>query len=316
MISVLSVVGPIFALVALGYVSVRLRLFPAEGVSGLISFVNNFATPCLLFQAMLTVDFSTAFNPRYLLSFYIGAFACFFVGFLIARYVFRRRAGESVAVAFSAYFTNTILLGLPIIQRAYGDEALPYLFAIVGFHAPILMSFGMLVMEFARRDGAPMKAALIQSLSKVVRNPLLIGITLGITANLSGIDLPEVVDVATQMMATAVLPAALFGLGGALNQYKLRESWQQALVSSLLKLCLHPAIALVLCHYVFGLPWEMTRVAVLTAAMPSGLNVYIFATFYNRSTDIAANTILQSTVLGVVTISTWLLLLEYLAARL
>ncbi|OUR76285.1 hypothetical protein A9Q83_15940 [Alphaproteobacteria bacterium 46_93_T64] len=313
MFAVLSVIGPVFALVALGYMSVRLRLYPETGVGGLISFVNNFATPCLLFQAMLTVDFSTAFNPEYLFSFYIGAFSCFAISYLIARLIFKRRAGESVSVGFSAYFTNTILLGLPIIQRAYGNEALPMLFAIVGFHAPLLMSFGMIVMEFARRDGAPMGQAVKHSLARVVRNPLLIGISLGILMNLSGFELPELIDDATKMMARAVLPAALFGLGGALVQYKLRESWGQALISSLLKLVLHPLIALFFSHYVFGLDWDLVRVAVLTAAMPSGLNVYIFATLFNRATDVAANTVLQSTVLGVFSISGWLLVLAALA---
>jgi len=135
---------------------------------------------------------------------------------------------------------------------------------------------------------------------------------LGILANISGISLPGVIDDATKMLATAVLPAALFGLGGALNQYKLRDSVGQALISSSLKLILHPAIALVLSHYVFGLDPFLVKVAVLTAAMPAGLNVYIFATFYNRATDIAANTVLCSTVLGVATISGWLLFLGWL----
>ncbi len=313
MIFVLSVVGPIFVLVALGYTSVRLKLYPAAGVSGLISFVNNFATPCLLFQAMLKIDFAKAFNPEYLFSYYIGAFICFGIAYFCARALFKRRAGESVSVGFSAYFTNTVLLGLPIIQRAYGEEALPFLFAIVGFHAPLLMSFGMLVMELARRDGAPLKSALKESGVRVIRNPLLIGISLGILANLSGIQIPEILDDVTKMLAMAVLPAALFGLGGALNQYKLRESWGQALVSSLIKLIVHPCIALFFCYWVFELSWEMTRVAVLTAAMPSGLNVYIFATFYNRSTDVAANTVLQSTVLAVFSVSVWLLILDRLA---
>ncbi|WP_169566817.1 AEC family transporter [Sneathiella limimaris] len=310
MLTVLSVIGPVFALVALGYFSVRLKLYPDAGVSGLISFVNNFATPCLLFQAMLRVDFQSTFNPQYLFSFYLGAFICFGISFAIAKLLFHRRNGESVSVGFSAYFTNTVLLGLPIIQRAYGDEALPLLFAIVGFHAPLLMSFGMVVMEFARRDGEPLGKAIGEAIARVLKNPLLIGISLGIIMNVAGVDLPHVLDDATKMMATAVLPAALFGLGGALVQYELRESWGQALISSMLKLVLHPLIAFIFTYFVFDLSADLVKVATLTAAMPSGLNVYIFATFYNRSTDIAANTVLQSTVLGVVSISGWLLFLQ------
>ncbi len=42
-------------------------------------------------------------------------------------------------------FTNTVLIGIPIIQRAYGDAALPTVFSIIAFHAPVLITLGMLV---------------------------------------------------------------------------------------------------------------------------------------------------------------------------
>ena len=73
MFAILNVVIPVFAIIALGYTAVRLRLYPTEGVRGLVAFVNNFATPCLLFQAMLTSDFGTAFNLSIIGPFYVGA---------------------------------------------------------------------------------------------------------------------------------------------------------------------------------------------------------------------------------------------------
>jgi malonate transporter and related proteins len=89
MMVIIDVVGPVFLLVAVGFFSVRSKLFPAAGINGLVSFVNNFAVPCLLFRAMLTVNFRTAFDPGFLLSFYIEAFAAFVSGIAIARDGFR-----------------------------------------------------------------------------------------------------------------------------------------------------------------------------------------------------------------------------------
>ncbi|MDB5561956.1 MAG: family transporter, partial [Hyphomicrobiales bacterium] len=48
MLSVLNVIAPVFGLLAVGYLAVRFKLFPATGVDALVAFVNNFATPCLL----------------------------------------------------------------------------------------------------------------------------------------------------------------------------------------------------------------------------------------------------------------------------
>ncbi|MGB0748717.1 MAG: AEC family transporter [Magnetospiraceae bacterium] len=306
---ILYVIGPVFLLVGAGYFSVRVKWFPVAGIGGIVGFVNNFATPCLLFQAMMSLEFSTVFDPALLLAFYIGAFSSFFLVAALARWGFKLRPGEAVVVGFSAYFTNTVLLGLPIVHRAFGDAALPPLYAIIGLHAPLLMSTAMLIMELTRRDGAPLGAALLQAGKRIITNPLLIGISLGLAVNLSGLPLPIMLDDATKMMAQAVLPVALFGLGGALNQYRLRDSWGTALVASCGKLLLHPTVVL-LVAYLLDLQWELARVAVLTAAMPSGLNVYVFATYYNRSTDIAANTILIATTGAVLTISAWLWILE------
>ena len=113
------------------------------------------------------------------------------------------------------------------------------------------------------------------------------------------------------MMAAAVIPAALFGLGGALNEYGLSENWVQSLTMSALKLVLMPAIAYVLLYHMLHVDHEYARYGVLLAAMPSGINGYVFATYYNRAVNVAANTILISTVLSIVTVAGWLFILSY-----
>jgi malonate transporter and related proteins len=309
MLSILNTVLPVFAIIALGYGAVRLRLYPAEGVRGLIAFVNGFATPCLLFNAMLTADFGAAFNLAVIGPFYAGALFSLFAGSLVAVRFFRNRPGEGVSSGFAAMFTNTVLMGIPIVQRAYGDAAMPVVFSIIALHASVLITLGMLVMELVRRDGAPVLKALGTAGVRIVQNPLLWGIAAGLLCNVLRVDLPEAADAFLTLMAAAVFPAALFGLGGALNEYRLADNWPQALAMSVLKLVVHPTIAFVLMVPLLGVPHEIARPAVLLAAMPSGINVYVFATYYNRGVDVATNTILISTVLSIVTASVWLYLL-------
>ena len=310
MLQIANIVVPVFAIIALGYLAVRFRLYPSEGVRGLVAFVNNFATPCLLFQAMLTADFASAFNVHIIVSFYAGALFCFIAGTIIARRVFKNRPGEGVASGFSAMFSNTVLLGIPILHRAWGEAALPVVFSIIALHAPLLITVGMLVMELVRRDGAPLHRAMGVAAIRIVQNPLLWGIALGLAFNLMRIDLPEAGDAFLGMMAAAVLPAALFGLGGALNEYRLAENWQQALAMAVLSLIVQPAIAWVLMVPVFGVSHELARYGVLLAAMPAGINVYVFATYYNRAVNVATNVILLSTLMSIATVSGWLFVLS------
>src|SRR5690606_25588987 len=121
-------------------------------------------------------------------------------------------------------------------QRAYGEASLTTAFSIIAFHSSLLITIGMVAMEVVRRDGAPVLKALGGAILRIGSNPLLWGIVAGALANVFEIDLPEPVDAFLVMMAAAVIPAALFGLGGALNEYRFSESWAQSLVMSVLKL--------------------------------------------------------------------------------
>jgi hypothetical protein len=311
MLDLLNIILPVFAIIALGYFAVRFRAFPAGGTQGLVLFVNNFATPCLLCEAMLTSDFSKTFNLSIIVPFYIGALILMAAGILIARHVFKQRPGESVSSGFAATYTNTVLIGIPIIQRAYGAEALPTVFSIIAFHAPVLITLGMIVMELSRRDGAPLPKTVITATLRILQNPLLWGVGLGALGNHFSVQLPEAGTAFLTMMSAAVLPASLFGLGGALNEYKVSDSWALASVMSVLKLIVHPTIAYVIMVPILHVPIEYARYGVIVAAMPAGINVYVFATYYDRAVNVAANVVLISTVASIATISFWLLVLGH-----
>src|SRR5690606_13151487 len=166
-----------------------------------------------------------------------------------------------------------------------------------------------LAMELVRRDGAPLHRALGVAMVRILQNPLLWGVALGLVVNVLQIDLIEPVHAFVAMMSAAVLPAALFGLGGALNEYRLSDNWAQALAMSGFKLIVQPAIAWVLMVPVLHVDPQLARYGVVLAAMPTGINAYVFASYYDRGVNVATNTVRITTIASVVTISAWLYLL-------
>ncbi len=215
-----------------------------------------------------------------------------------------------MSVGFSGTFTNTVLVGLPIMSRAYGDGALPVTLSIIGLHGAILLTVGMVTMELVRRDGKSLGRTLVVAGQRVVSNPLIWGIAAGIIGSLLNLRLIEPAEAFFSMMGQAVVPVALFGIGGALNEFRLSENWKQALVASLIKLILHPAIAYVLMIYVLRVPMETARYGILLSSMPAGVNIYVFATYYDRGVSVATNTILIATIMSAATISAWLYILS------
>ncbi|HUF57778.1 MAG TPA: AEC family transporter [Thermohalobaculum sp.] len=304
--ALLTIVMPVFLVVGAGYLSVRIGLFADAGVDALVRFASGVAVPVLLFRAMYRLDLGAALDVQHLVSFYAGAAVCFVGAILLARLVWKRRPGEAVAIGFLAFFSNTVLLGLPIIERAYGPRELEAAYAIIAMHAPFGYLVGIMTMELSRRDGAPVAVALRRTATAMFHNALTIGLALGLCVNLLGIDLWEPVEGAVDMLARAALPVALFGLGGVLTRYALKREVGEALMASAFSLIVHPFVAWVLAAQVFGLPEPFVRAAVVIAAMPTGVNGYIFAEMYGRAVGTAASSVLLATLLSVLTITAWL----------
>ncbi|WP_226778925.1 AEC family transporter [Oceaniglobus trochenteri] len=306
--ALLDVILPVFLVIGFGYVAVWKGLFSDAGVEGLMKFTQHFAIPCLLFRAIAGLDLGQEFDLSLLFSFYLGALGGFLAGLFGARLLFRRPWPDCVAMGFCGLFSNSVLLGLPIAERAFGTAALQYNFAIIAVHAPFCYGLGVTVMEIVRNPGgAPLDTA--RKVGRAMfRNALVIGISLGFLANFTGLVLPDVFQSALDMMVRAALPAALFGLGGALVRYRPEGDMRAILWVSGCSLVLHPAIVFVT-GTALGLSTGALRAAVITAAMAPGVNTYIFADMYGAARRVAASGVLLGTALSLGTVWLWLLIL-------
>ena len=307
--TLLDVILPVFLVIGSGYVLVWQKIFPESGIDGVMRFTQGFAIPCLLFQAIAKLDLASGFDPGLLGSFYAGAAICFFAGMFGARAFFQRDWEDCVAIGFCCLFSNSVLLGLPIAERAYGPEAMAGNFAIVALHSPFCYGLGITVMEITRNRGQS-PGVMVRSVAQAMfRNSLVIAIGLGFIVNLSGLTIPSVVDDALSLIVRAALPAALFALGGVLFQYRPEGDLRTIAMVCVIALALHPALV-----WLFGkslsLPTDAFRSGVLTAAMAPGFNAYIFANMYGCAKRVAASSVLLATLASILTVWVWLTWLE------
>ncbi len=309
MISNLEIILPVFLLIGLGYLSALRGIFSSDNCDVVMKFAQTFAIPALLFSAVARLDLETVFQAELLISYYSGAASVFIAGILIGRFVFKRRPGEAVVLGFASMFSNTVLLGLPIIERAFGADALQPVYAIIAIHAPFCYITGITTMELVRAGGQPLGKTLKRISHEILTNALTIGIILGFIVNLSGIQLPQFVWSPITMLVSAAIPAALFALGGILVRYKLADRFGETFVVLLLRLFAHSSIAYILSYHVFAMPIEFVRAAVMVSAMAPGVNVYIFANMYDRAKGTAANSVIIGTAAAILSVSFWLFVL-------
>lgn len=303
--ALLDVILPVFVVIGFGYLAAWRSWFSQTHVDGLMRFTQNFAIPCLLFTAIARLDLGQTFDWRLLASFYAGALSGFILGLFGARFLFGRDWEDAVAIGFCCLFSNSVLLGLPLTERAYGPDALEANYAIVALHSPFCYGVGISVMETVRARGQTGMAVLRRVLKAMFSNALILGIGLGFAVNLLSIDLPGVINDGLDLMVRAALPAALFGMGGVLVSYRPEGDLRIVLYICLIALFVHPLITRGL-GLALALPTDGMRSAVLTAAMAPGVNAYIFASMYGRARRVAATTVLVATALTIVTAWLWL----------
>jgi len=303
--ALIEVVLPVFLVIGFGYLVVWKGLFSNEHVDGLVRFTQNFAIPCLLFKAISHIDLAQTFDFRLLASFYTGAVTGFAAGLLGARFLFHRPWEDSVAIGFCGLFSNSVLLGLPITERAYGAGALSGNYAIIAFHSPFCYALGITAMEIARHSGGSVLATGRRILRAMFRNALVIGIALGFLFNLAHIPQPGVMTAAIDLMTRAALPAALFGLGGVLYRYRPEGDLKTILYVCAISLVLHPTVTWVMGSGLH-VGRDHFRSAVLTGAMPPGVNAYVFANMYGVGRRVAASAVLLATAAAVLSAWVWL----------
>lgn len=308
MSALIEVILPVFLVIGFGYIAVWKGYFGETVVDGLMSFAQAFAIPCLLFRAISTLDLGQNFDLALLASFYTGAFVGFLAGLFGARYLFGRGWEDSVAIAFCCMFSNSLLLGLPITERAYGPSALEANYAIIAIHSPFGFFVGITAMEIARNRGGDVSALPGKVLRAMFQNALIVGIALGFVVNLGGIPVPDVLTEAIDLITRAALPTALFALGGVLYRYRPEGDMRTILFVVAISLGLHPAIVFGLAQF-NGLSDATIRSAVLTAAVAPGINAYVFANMYGVAKRVAASSVLFGTGLTMLTAWVWLAIL-------
>ncbi len=132
---------------------------------------------------------------------------------------------------------------------------------------------------------------------------------LGTLVNLMDLSLPVVLVGVLELFAQSATPCALFALGGALSQYRVAGSLGASAAICVMKTVIFPLGVWLVLRFVLELDSLWLSVAVVLAALPVGINTYLFAERYSTGVPLAAASTVVSTAVSMVTISLVLLLL-------
>jgi malonate transporter len=308
---VFEIVLPVFGICLLGYLSISIHLLGSATGDALARYVFVIAVPMLLFRSMAIGDFDVHSALQLWTAYFGGVGVTWLAAFLLIRLVFKRGYKASVIAGIAASFSNTVLVGIPLVQQAFGNEMLQVMLLIVTIHLPVMFLVSSFLVEYAAYADDPAHGfepvkIVGRVAANLATNAIVIAIVAGALWQMTGIPLAGPFGKIVETFAATAGPLALFSLGMSLHKYGIAQNFKQASLITVMSLVLFPVAVLAIGMLLPGLPRDWVRVAVVTAACPTGVNAYLFATHFKTAEGLSTNVIMMSTAFAAVTISVWL----------
>ncbi|UOM36036.1 AEC family transporter [Acuticoccus sp. I52.16.1] len=309
-----ATVLPVFGFIAIGYLTIVLRVLREEVADHLSNFVFTLGIPLLLIRAIGTMELPDISPWPFWGVYFSSVLINIAIGVVITERAFKRDARAGVIGGMSASFSNLVMVGLPLMTQAFGEQGLVTAFFLISVHLPFMMTVSALLIEVAEyRDGSAagrlnLFAAVGRVARQLIKNPLVIGILIGVAVRVTGLPIVGVPRTLVDGLADTAIPLALVALGMALPRFGLRGTVAPAIVLSVVKLMVMPAVVYLLAVHVVALPPLPAAVLVLSAACPTGVNAYLIANRFQTGLALSANTITLTTAGSIVSFMFWLAL--------
>lgn len=301
----------LYLIVAVGFAADKMSKFTQKVAKQVNDLLFYIITPCVIVDAFVDVD-KNSIKSSYLLI----SCACCVVYYIIAigfsRVLFRWvREDKRSIYRHAAIYGNCGFLALPLAQSVLGSEGVFYCSVGVVVFNVLVFTHG--VWQMNEGTGEQVKI----SLKHIFINPGTIGIFIGLPLYFISdyVAIPELVIKPISMIGSMNTPLAMLCLGTYLAHTDLKSAFTDYnnYIVALFKMIIVPGILLGCLYLCRGfLPTTLAVAAIISACPASANNTVMFAAKYNRDIAQASKCVMNTTVVGVVTIPTMIALAQWL----
>lgn len=307
MLGTLSILLPIFGLIAAGFISRKTKVLGVTAASELNRFVIWLALPALLFDIMANSRWSDLYLPDFISVYLVGSVATF-----VLVLIWRLKQGHLLADAsidsVSAAYSNAAYVGFPLLFLVFGASShIPTTIASI-IVVSVVFAMAIILIETGLQAEVAVHLRAKRVLKAVFLNPLILSPIAGVVVASLSITLPQSVETFLKFLGNAASPAALVSLGLFLADAKTAgqgsvQSTATPWVLTIIKLIGQPLLVAWLALFVFDMDRELAMMAILLAALPTGTGPFMLAEYYRREAVVTAQTVLFSTISSLVTLS-------------
>jgi len=315
MLDVLSITGPIYIVILLGFATTRIGVFAKADMRVFGKFVINLALPALLFHALAQRRIGEIFNASYLLAYLTGSLAVIGLGLFWCRRLAGLSPTTSTVYVMGMAASNSGFVGYPILLLTLAPVAGVALALNMIVENLVVIPLLLALAEHAHGDSGRWYRVAGRSLARLALNPMIIALAAGFTVSVVAAKLPEPVERTVNLFAMSSGALSLFVIGGTLVGLPIGGMARQVTPIAISKLIVHPLAVLlaIIALPLVGLPSidpPLRTAAVLMAAMPM-MSIYpILAQAYGQEA-LSATALLITTVASFFTLSALLWVLKH-----
>lgn len=305
----LNIVFPLFLLIVLGYFLKRKGLLTPEFRKKATTLIFYYSLPCSLFRSVAGSDILSGFDFAFVVYILATSLVLFFVSWGVTVLLVKDRSQIS-AIVHCSFRGNFAYIGLAVLQNLLNTTALTGAVLVITFVVPIYNILAIIVLSHYN-TGAEKPSVKSQLLS-IIKNPLIIGIVLGLPFSLFRITIPVMFDKALSYLAQIATPLALLMIGATLAPETFMKKPKGIVLGTLLKNILGPGVFTLLA-IPFGFRGEALATIFTMFAVPSAVNCYIMTDKMGGDGELAAGIVMATSLFSVITMTLGIFLLKTFA---
>jgi hypothetical protein len=301
----LTLVAPVFLIVALGYFLKRIGVINENFVSVSSKIVFTISLPALIFIEVSSIHLEEILNVNLILFVYAGTLVTFAAVWITAG--FFTRAGKDKASFIQGSFRgNFAIVGLAIIVNYYGIDNLGKASLVLAFTIPLYNILSIIALTVPLKEKEHKYS---NTFFEILKNPLIIAVFAAIPFSYFGIIIPGFLKTSIGYLSALALPLALVGIGGFLSFSDITKESSLTVISTILKLLVFPAI-MTFAAYLLDFRGIDLGIIFILFACPTAIASFIMAEAMGANSRLAGNILLLTTLVSVITITLGLFILK------
>ena len=303
-----TIVATVFIIIFLSFILKQQGIIGDSFGSITSKMVFNVAMPALLFQKLSTIPVHDIFN-LYQILFVIAALCFMFVlSWLISMFVCKNGADQGAFIQGS-FRGNFAILGLALINNAFGSDALAKGALVLAVIMPlynVLSIIALTVPMHHEKSVSPWQTVL-----KIITNPLILAAAIALPFSIFQISIHSIITTTIDYLAGMTLPLALIGIGSSLSFASFSDDRTLSFVATSVKIILMPALCTG-AAILLGFRGADLGILYFLFAAPAAIASYIMAHALGSNGKLAGNIVLVSTLASMFTISIGIFILKSL----